>query len=97
MGYLAMTTTHKQRIVRRAMMGLAVVVLALVLYIAGAPIVGGTIALNFPAAVPYTRFIYAPLSYYIRHPELPGSSSYKSYAEWCAQEITKFWGFPPNA
>jgi len=88
---------HLRRpILKRIAMWTAAVVLLPVLYMSGAPIVGGWVALNFPAALPIVRTAYAPLSYYCMESDWPGSSYYRTYAEWCAEKVTKLCGRPPN-
>jgi len=91
-----MTTTRRRHVLKRIAVWTAAVVLLLVAYIAGAPIIGGLIALNFPAALPCVRAAYAPLGYYCMESDWPGSSYYRSYAEWCAEKVTILCGRPPN-
>lgn len=73
----------RRRILRRAVLGTLAAVLLLVWYVASPPLLGTLIAERVPAAIPLLEIFYAPLEYYWSHPELPGSSLYGEYVDWC--------------
>lgn len=60
---------------------LLVVLLLPTSYVLGAPFVVFTVQRHAPAALPIVGVVYGPLRYYARHPELPGSRLFKSYAQ----------------
>jgi len=49
-------------------------------YVLGAPFAVVAAQRYAPAAMPVVGVVYGPLRYYARHPELPGSELFKSYA-----------------
>ena len=63
--------------------------LALVLYIVGAPIIVSIVIQRFPAATPALYVVYAPLDYYSRS-SLPGSWLFREYAGWCYEQLELF-------
>ena len=50
-------------------------------YVLGAPVTVAAAQRYLPAAMPMMGVVYGPLRYYARHPELPGSKLFKSYAQ----------------
>jgi len=73
----------RRPLAKRAALWTAAVVLMLVGYIAGAPIVAAFAIKHHPSTVPWLVVVYGPVDYYCRHPELPGCEIYLSYVRWC--------------
>jgi len=74
---------HRRRTLNRAVLWTLAAILLLVWYVASPPLLGTFIAERVPATVPLLEIFYAPLEYYWSHPELPGSTLYGKYVDWC--------------
>ena len=73
----------RRRMLKRGVLWTLSAVLLLVWYVASPPLLGPFTAERVPAAIPLLEIFYAPLEYYWSHPELPGSSLYGEYVDWC--------------
>lgn len=79
--------SFRRTILKRITFWLAAIVLAFVGYLTSAPMVVALVLPRFPASFPVLYVVYRPLDYYTRHPECPGSDSYRAYAEWCRERL----------
>jgi len=77
----------RRPILKRVAVWTAGVLLAFVLYLAGAPLVIFTVLPRFPAIVPVFKILYGPIDYYGRQDGWPGSHSYRNYVEWCRDRL----------
>ena len=83
-----MTHTPRRRIVRRAVIVVAVVVLSLASYIAGGPGVFFMTRDRLPSALPVVSTLYAPLGYWYDNTTIPGSPCFRAYCDWCEEQLS---------
>ena len=91
-----MPTTRTRRIVRRAVIAVAVTVLLLAGYVGSGPIVlctlrdTGALA-RFPVLFDVCVVAYAPGAYWYDHPELPGHHQWVRYCNWSVEVTSRYW------
>jgi hypothetical protein len=66
-----------------------VVLVLLVLYVAGAPIVWFVTWKYVPDLIPVVSFCYAPFNFYRSHLDWPGSDWMNDYYNWCYFETRR--------
>lgn len=73
-------------LLKRAALWTAAVVLGIVGYVAGMPIVGYVAFAYAPASMPFLEIVYAPVIFALDR-ELPGTRAYLTYYFWCLETI----------
>jgi hypothetical protein len=77
----------RRPLLKRIAVWTAAVVLLVVSYVGGAPIVILLAGRHYPHALPFLDAAYAPLHAYVNTPEVPGSEAYYDYALWCQRQF----------